>query len=214
MARRKTKAEQIAAMSPESFGRLKGEEGKKTLQKYLKTLRTGYTRRVGAFRRKNIVSYAQIAFDQQSPKNLKKVPLTELSRNQLLFEIARYSRFFNSATSTEKGAKRINDEQDKRIFGVDSRGRPRQRMTWDERVRYWELYEEFKNQFPEWSTQPFSETVQQVIADASFTSNGFSGLTLMDKLGIIKDKMIDRYRENLAEDGPNVYSGKWVDFKG
>lgn len=213
MAKRITKAEKIAAMSPEELAKYKGLSGDKQLRSYLSTLRAGYKRRVGSFSRKGLVSYAQISFEKSAPNNLKGVPLTKMNRNQLLLEIARYSKFFNDVTSTEKGIRETNYAQDRRIFGTDYKGRPLYTMTQKEREEYWDFYDEFKNQFPEWSTQPFSESVQQSLAEAIFEDPDFENATFTQKLRIAREHFELLQDKESMEDGPNVLSGRWTGFE-
>lgn len=218
MAKRITKAEQIAKKSPEEFGRLSGKSGMKQLLSYARTLKSGYTRRVSSFNRKGLVSYAKISFENSYPKDAKQVPLTKMTRNQLLLEIARYSKFFNDQTSSEAGIRRINREQDKRIFGTDSRGHPLRTMTAKEREDYWDFYDEFRNQNPEWSTQPFSESVQHLLGDMfrlnlkgkleSGEEKYFNQMSFTEKLEFAKQRFIKSRREEIIEDTPNVYLGR------
>lgn len=207
MAARVTKAEKIAKIPIEQISSIK-KENIDTLRGYLRVLETGYKRRIGSFRRKGLISYAQISFEASYPDNIKKVPIKDLSRNQLILEIARYQHFFNSATSNEKGIIQVNREQDKRIFGTDKRGFPLKTMSQEEREFYWNFYDEFKNQYPEWSTQPFSETVQQSLADAVFSDHEFSKLDFIEKLILAREKFLKNISQQNIEDGPNVFSGR------
>lgn len=222
MAKKKklTKAEQIAKMSIEIFSKIKNDEaGRKDLIQYVRTLRSGYNRRVSSFKRKGLKSYAQMSLEKSVPNSIRNTPVNKLTRNQLILEIARYSKFFNDATSSESGIKEINRQQDIRIFGKDKRGRPLKTMTQEEREKYWDLYEEFRNMFPQWRTQPFSESVQQLLADALFhedldeDSIPFESKTLMEKLNILEKNMRERQTILNLEDVPNVLSGKGPRFE-
>lgn len=207
---RLTKAEQIAKMNPEDLGKLKGEAGRKQLVSYLKTLRTGYNRRIASFKRQGVESYAQIAFENSIPENIERVPINMLTRNQLILEVIRYSNFFNAQTSNLAGIRKVNKKQDARIFGVDSRGTPLYQMDQGERKRYWKFYDEFKNQNPSLVTQPFSEFTQQLLADMIFEDDDFKKLSWAEKLEYAKTQWMIEYPKEQAEDGPNVYGGKGV----
>ncbi|MBD5232335.1 MAG: hypothetical protein HDS66_09350 [Bacteroidales bacterium] len=213
MAKRVTKAEKIAKMSLESLGKLSGESGKKQLLSYARTLKSGYTRRVGSFKRKGLVSHAQISFEKSYPTG-KQIPLNKMTRNQLLLEIARYSKFFNDQTSTEKGIRDINRQQDIRIFGANARGAPKMTMTSEEREAFWDFYEEFRNQYPEWSTQPFSESVQQNLADIMFKDPIFESMTFINRLEYAKKRFLDSIQTENIEDSPNVLLGRGANLKG
>ena len=120
MAKRKqTQAEKIASIPIEQIIKMSGKE-RKTLENYVRTLRGGYKRRVQSFARKGLTSHAQIAFEGTIPDK-KPVQLTKMTRNQLILEFARYSKFFNDVTSSEAGIKKVNREQDIRIFGQDAK---------------------------------------------------------------------------------------------
>lgn len=51
-------------------------------------------------------------------------------------------------TSSVKGATRVEQAQDRMLFGTDRAGRARHRMSADERKEFWKFYDEFLNQNP------------------------------------------------------------------
>lgn len=161
----KTKAEQIAQIPYEEIAKLSGEEGKKILQGYVQTLRTGYIRREQSFKKRKVFSYAA---DALGKTRISKMKVEEMSWPQLQYEFVRYAKFFNDATSSLAGIERVNREQDLRIFGQDARGKPLRRMTEDQRKKYWKLYKEFENQKPLLVGQSYSEAAQQQLAQALF----------------------------------------------
>lgn len=208
--RRKTKSEQIASIPIEQITKMSGKE-RKTLEKYVRTLRQGYKRRVLSFARKGLISHAQIALEGTIP-NKKPVQLTKMTRNQLIFEFARYSKFFNDVTSSETGIKKVNREQDIRIFGQDSGGRPRRTMTDMERQKFWTLYEEYENQHPTASSRYGSESIQQQIADALFDTQSIGGENLIDFLDRVEQRLLQKTTEENLRSVPNVYSGRGTTF--
>lgn len=211
MAKRKqTIAEKIAKIPIEEIVRIKGAD-RKTLENYVKVLRSGYKRRVQSFSRKGLVSHAQIALEGSIPST-KPVQLTKLSRNQLILEFARYAKFFNDVTSTEEGIRRINREQDIRIFGSDTYGRPSRTMTETERQKFWSLYEEYTNQQPTATSRYGSESVQQQIAEALFDNKSISGENIIDFLGRVEQSLAQKYIDENLRSVPNVYSGRGTTF--
>lgn len=211
MAKRKlTKAEQIAQIPWDEISRTKGDkEGIKKLQGYLKTLRSGYSRRVASFNRKNLFSYAKDALEKTIPENWTAPKISSLNdRNKLLIEIARYIKFFNDETSSERGIKRVNRDQDERIFGTDAFGRPLHTMTSQERLDFWTLYEEFERQNPIWTTQPFSDDTQKALADAFFIDENFAKLSLAEKMEYLRKKLEEERSALNLEDSPNAYAGR------
>lgn len=213
MAKKLTKAEQLARRSHVEFSRIPNdEEGLKELRDYLKIFRSGYSRRVAAINRRGIYSYAQDALENSMPKEMMSVKLTELNRNQLLFQIAAYQKFFNDVTSTIQGIKKVNREQDARIFGTYKNGLPRKRMTEEQRKEFWRLYDEFRNQFPKWSTQPYSETTQQYIAKVMFNQEDFSLIDFTERLEILNLLLTEENEIIIPEDIPDVYTGAGPTF--
>lgn len=203
----KTKAERIASIPMEQVMRLSGKEGRKTLEQYVKTLKFGYKRRVQSFRKKGLVSHAQIALEGSIPPGPQK-QLTKMTRNQLILEFSRYSKFFQDETSSEKGIKRVNTQQDVRIFGADKKGRPKRKMTNSEREKYWSLYEEFQNQQPTANSKYGSESVQQMVAEALFDTEGTPGENLVDFLDRVEARLARKSEEENLRGAPNVYSGR------
>lgn len=214
MARKITKAEKIAKTPYQEIAKIKfDEKGRKRLISDINALRSAYKRRIGSFKRNGLVSHAQIALEREIPRT-KQVPLTEMTRNQLLLEFFRYASFFNSETSTAEGIKKANREQDARIFGVDKKGRPRATMTEEERALFWDTYEEYKNQFPADVNQQYSsEQTQQFIADALFSKNSVSYIGLADLLGQVRDRLSTNKEVGDIQDVPNTFSGRRDDFK-
>lgn len=210
MAKKKTQAEKIAKIPIENIMKISGKN-RKELEKYVNTLRSGYKRRVQSFARKGLISHAQIAFEGTIPEK-KPVQLTEMTRNQLILEFARYSKFFNDITSSEEGIRKVNKEQDVRIFGADKKGRPKRTMTDSERQKFWTLYEEYENQHPTANSRYGSESVQQQIADALFDTQSIQGDNLIDFLDRVERNLAQKSLEQNLRSVPNVYSGRGTTF--
>ncbi len=201
-----TKAEQIAHISPEKISKLSGPEGNATLRSYISTMRQGYVRRTRAFANRGLVSYAQIQFEKNQVQST--VPLKSMNRTQLLLEYYKYQQFFRSQTSTIAGIKKIQREQDVRLFGQSKSGRPLKTMTKEQRELYWELYDEYLNQNPNMNSQVYSERVQQVIAQALFVDfeNPDQRVSFFQN---ISNRMEERYIEENIGSVPNVHMGRW-----
>lgn len=211
MAKKKrTQAEKIAAIPIEDITKMSGKE-RKTLEKYVKTLRAGYKRRVQSFARKGLISHAQIALEGTIPDK-KQVQLTKMTRNQLILEFARYAKFFNDVTSSEAGIKKVNREQDIRIFGKDEKGRPKRTMTDQERQKFWSLFEEYENQHPTATSRYGSESIQQQIADALFDAQSINSENLVDFLDRVEQRLAQHSMEENLRSVPNVYSGRGNPF--
>lgn len=208
---RKTKAEIIAEIPIEEIVKESGQEGMKKLRSYLKTLRYGYTRRSSSFKKAGIKSPATRQIEEyQAKRKLKNI--ADMSRNQIVLEIAMLQDFFNAKTSTVKGVRDVYKEQDKRIFGVDRRGRPARTMTQEERDRYWALYNEYINQKRGAEERFGSGQIQMFLADAIY-----------GRVGPIDDlqQLFDRIEAALTEEREaenigqllNLYRGRGPTFK-
>lgn len=202
-----TRAEQISSMPMEQVMKLSGKEGRKKLESYVKSLKFGYKRRVQSFNKKGLISHAQIALEGSLPPG-KEVQLTKMTRNQLILEFARYAKFFQDVTSTEEGIRNVNTQQDIRIFGADQKGRPKRTMTDAERQKYWSLYEEYQNQQPTANSRYGSESIQQMVAEALFDTDGTPGENLVDFLDRVEGRLAQKSREENLRSVPNVYSGR------
>lgn len=213
MAKKKlTKAEKIALMPPETISKLKGDAGRKELIGYLRTMRSSYKRRVGAFKRKGLYSYAQESFEKTRPP--KEIQLTKMTRNQMLFEFFRYAAFFNSDTSSEAGIREVNKNQDIRIFGKDERGRPKHTLNQEERRAYWDLYDEFKNLFPHEAISLYSsESIQQFLGDAMYGENIINTQNKVLFLEKLRQRLHQQKELEELENVPNQFSGRGSLFK-
>lgn len=95
-----------------------------------------------------------------------EVKLNSMKRVDATAELARLQHFFKAQSSTLKGSKEILEEQSKRIFGVDEKGKAFYKMNTEQARAYWTLYNEYQNL----STTGFvknmnSNTIQQVIGE-------------------------------------------------
>lgn len=202
MAKRKlTKAEKLARVPIEEVSKY----GTAELLSALRTLSSGYKRRVGSFIRRGIFSYAQEKFE--SSMQGKGKPFSEMSRNQLLIEYFRYANFFNDKTSTVEGIKQVNREQDIRIFGEGRGGRPLYSMHEDERKQFWRLYDEFKNQNKDATTKYGSESIQQSLADM-LLNQVYSEKFKTHFLNKLAKQLEDEKFAADVEEEPNVFSGR------
>ena len=175
-SKKKTRAEETAEIPWDELVKLKAKNpaDMKKLKGYTNLLRQGYNRRIAEFERKGIYSYAADAAKKSKVKNIPVNQLTkgmspEKARNVLLSEFAKYQQFFQAETSSLEGIRKINAEQDERIFGDSA---TKQTMTDEERKAYWDLYEDFMDSTTVGKTAYMtSERVQQMLAEAMFDSS-------------------------------------------
>jgi len=201
MPKRKTFAEKIADTPLEEISKWKQKEMATTLKK----LRTSYSRRIASFHRKGIVSEAEIAF---GAGNSIKRSIDDMTRNQMLYEVARLQAFFRARTSTERGVREVNRAQDASIFGVNSRGVPKYTMNNEERARYWALYTEYHNMYKSESTSYSSESIKQVLGEIlrSREINPSDFVAILDR---VQSELESKRESELEEDfAANVHQGR------
>lgn len=206
-----TRGETIANIPLQQVAKLKGNAGRAKLISYVKAMRVTYRRRVASFKKNGLISQAQIALERDKPE--KSLPLEKMTRNQLLYEFHRYATFFQAKSSTIKGIIELNNQQDARLFGLNAQGIPNHRMSEQDRINFWNTYEEYKNQYPaDLNLLYSSEQIQQSIADALFGKNSIKSDSFIELLHQIKDILIKQKESDDIIYGPNVFTGRWDDF--
>ena len=83
-------------------------------------------------------------------------------------------------------------------------------MKSTERQKYWSLYEEYQNQHPNANSRYGSESIQQMVAEALFDTDGTPGENLVDFLDRVEERLAQKSREENLRSVPNVYSGRWT----
>lgn len=110
-------------------------------------------------------------YDERGKKSISRMKIS-----QMRAEVFRLQEFFDSKSSTVPGARKIALEQDKRIFGVNSRGFTKHRLTKEQRVNFWSAYEEFKNLHNEsYIRNMGSDTIQQYLGEMLLDNKKFLG---------------------------------------
>lgn len=200
----------IRNLDPASLGRMKKTE----VIELLKKVRQKYQTRAKSLEAVSdkVYSPAKQKMDDFYDANGKRAP-SKISRNSAINEILHVQDFFNSKTSDEKGARQVMREQDARIFGTTDSGRPKHRMSVEDRARFWSFYNEFLNTYKSAEYIYGSGKVQQYLGDM-FIKSSKSGKSSVDEFNPEEFKML----LNNLEDGEgdydydgeaNVYSGKW-----
>ncbi len=217
MARR-PQYEIVAEMPFEEISKTKGtDSGIKQLSRYVNILRRGLAIRIAQIEKAGEYSYA---LDKIGESNLKNIPASRIGkgrstkdrRNLLLQEIANYQSFFEAETSTLEGIRAVNREQDKRIFGVDESGQPKDTLTSDERKEFWSLYSEFEKFAPTQTTRYGSSTAQQVIADM-YRSGSVDRANILSETKRRLEEIKAQTAGGTIEEIANVYAGRRFNFK-
>lgn len=146
-------------LDPSQIGKLKAPE----LRELLRGVRNLFTQQEKTFKRyeKTVFSPAMEKMNDFYEDRGKNAP-SRMNMNQMRNEVFKLQEFFEAETSTVPGARRVQAEQDRRIFGTDSRGRAKNRMTVEERTDFWKVFEEYKKMRPA-DVLEQSNIVQQAI---------------------------------------------------
>ena len=146
-------------LDPSQIGKLKAPE----LRELLRGVRNLFTQQEKTFKRyeKTVFSPAMEKMKDFYEDRGKNSP-SRMNMNQMRNEVFKLQEFFEAETSTVPGARRVQAEQDRRIFGTDSRGRAKNRMTVEERTDFWKVFEEYKKMRPA-DVLEQSNIVQQAI---------------------------------------------------
>lgn len=123
-------------------------------------------------RQKNLYSHAldkmQTYYDETGKSNVNSMRV-----NKMRSELFRLQEFFDSKSSTVPGARKIAIEQDRRIFGEDSKGKPARRMTMEQREKFWAAYTEFQNTMGEaFFRRMGSDRIQQFLGQMTAERRG------------------------------------------
>ena len=113
--------------------------------------------------------------------------IRSMTRGELQNELVRLQDFFESETSTVPGARRVQVEQDRRIFGVktesgisytEKSGRPVNRMSVEQRRSFWAAYMEYTSLKGEAYTRNLSDVIQQFLGEMVMDQFGDGPLDL------------------------------------
>ena len=145
--------------------------------------------------------------------NVKTPSLSKMSRNAMLHEILEHQSLHQSQTSTVSGARKVAREQDVRIFG-EKNGRPRHRMTLEQRSKFWSIYEEFQRTFKNAEYLYGSNRIQQYLGDMVIKKRLKAGNDIdVEDLNSLLSSLQQSIEEQEEQGGyefenANVYSGK------
>lgn len=146
---------------------------------------------------KNVYSPALENFFEIYPHGIADI--SELNFHQKQALMFRIQDFFQAKTSSVSGAREVAREQDARIFGTRADGKPLYRMTREQRVAFWDSYEEFMHQNPNWSQKSFQvqEALGVIAQEAMDKSGTFHGI--FGKIALLKktrDLALQKERES------------------
>lgn len=163
-------------LSPSEIGKMKAPQ----LRELIRGVRQLFNAQDRTFKKyeQSVWSPAREKMKNYYESTEQKAP-SRMNINQMRGELFHLQDFFQAETSTLPGARKVQKEQDIRLFGEDSRGRPKKRLTTDQRTKFWSLFDEYKKMRPA-DVLEQSNLVQQQLADM-LIKNGdldFSARTL------------------------------------
>lgn len=215
MAKKITK-KNFVKLDPSQIGKMKNPE----LRELLRGARQLYNSQEKTFKRYEKTVYSPALDKMQdfySDRGEKAV--SRMRRAEMQQELFRLQEFFDSKTATVPGARKVMLEQDKRIFGVNEKGKPAQRMTLEQRKGFWSAYNEFVNLKKEsYIRNMGSDTIQQYLGQMIVESAKIKGTGGFDFTAGTFNELIRRLEEQKAEEDwemnnyeygdSNVLSGK------
>lgn len=194
------------------FERLNGLNQEQAAE-MLKQFREKFRYRQKAFDRAGSGVYSPALEKMEEYYNRNGVQSPEsMSLNKIRSELFNIKDFFNAKTSDVKGARQVMREQDIRIFGAKEDGKPMHRMTTEERVKFWEVYDEFLRTYKNAEAIYGSDKIQQYLGEMTIgdrkNKNAFrkGSIGLMQQLSALQKTL----RENEGEyhaDMRNVRQG-------
>lgn len=197
----------LLKLTPSEIGKMKSPE----LRELLRGVRNLFNHQEKTFKRyeKSVFSPALEKMRDFYEDRGKNAP-SRINMNQMRNEIFKLQEFFEADTSTVPGARRVQAEQDRRIFGTDSRGRAKKRMTVEERTNFWTVFEEYKKMRPA-DVLEQSNIVQQAIGQI-LIENGKIDFN-METLQKLMDK-VEEQRQRFNWEMDVSYEGTGSVFTG
>lgn len=205
-------------LQPSDISKMKNPE----LRALLRGARQLYTQQEKVLNRysQKVYSHAyELMKDYYEENGTKSV--SRMRQSELRGEIFRLQEFFDSQSATVPGARKIALEQDKRIFGETKTGKPKRRMSVEQRKNFWSAYDEYKNIHSESYVRNMgSNTIQQMLAEIATESatfdedfedgNWFTADMLADLDRRVQERKESEDWETSGYDNfnGNVYSGK------
>lgn len=216
MARKNITYDEIRGLSPTELGKM----SKSQLADLLRKIRVKTQTRMEQLEKvsKTVFSPAAYNLNLNFISQNGKYPVTsKMSRNQVLSEIFIHQNFHKAQSSTVQGARKIQREQDIRLFGETPSGRPKKRMSVEQRFRFWAVYEEFnrtyKNKEYLYGSNRIQQALASMVAGNKLKSTNTINTEDLDELLRTLEESQQEEREEQGDyefDDANVYSGRWT----
>lgn len=155
-------------------------------------------------------------------KEYEEMPLSRMTKNDLLHEFALHQQFHKAKTSTVEGARKVATQQDFMIFGESEKNPsvPAHRMKAQQREKFWSVYDEFFRTYKDsYARFKYSSVWEQLgemhvkgkIKSAKNPDTGKMEINtddLAELLRLMEEKELEEALEENATTAPNVYSGR------
>ena len=206
---RKSITKKVLEMSDKDIS----QQNKSTLAKYYKSMRSALGKRMKTFSEAGEFSHAYNVYEREFKKEIP-MKVSEMTQGRLQKEVTRLKKFFESETSTVKGAEEVNRRQDVMIFGeIPGTNIPNRTMSADERKEYWNLYDEWYNQEYKKHPELQSSEIQNILADLMFTGKGeFNSMLLTEKMAYLSERASEEHEMDLRRKSSSVLRGKGSNF--
>lgn len=214
MARKNITYEEIRKLSPTELGKM----SKSQLSDLLRKVRVKTQTRLEQLEKVSNTVYSPAAEMLWQKTQFKNPPTSKMSRNQVLSELFAHQSFHSAKTSSVQGARKVQREQDIRLFGTNKSGNPRKRMTVKQRHRFWSIYDEFNRTYKNKEYLYGSNRIQQALADMvkgnRVKSDNILNTEDFEELLRTLEGSLKEEQEEQGDyefDDANVYSGRWTD---
>ena len=149
----------LLSLSDRDWSRLDKEQGIRIENKFRKEAE----RRLSIMQKHGMRSFA---FERYFGDELPSLSTRASSIQSVQHHLAMYRTFFESKSSSYKGAREIYKQEENRIFNRETGSRRKEFRSEEERKRFWTAYQEFLNQNPVYQYE--STRVQQFLGSESF----------------------------------------------
>lgn len=194
-------------LTPSDIAKMKSPE----LRELLRGARNLFTQQEAKFKRYEEKTYSPALgkmreyYDEVGGKKA----VSKMNMNQMRSELFQLQDFFEAKTSTVPGARKVQSDMAKRVFGTDKRGRAKKNPGTSWWSNFWSLYDEYKKMRPA-DVFEKSSLVQQMLGQILIENNemDFSARSLEQLADRLQEEK-ERFNWELDyddEESPTVFS--------
>lgn len=202
----------IASLDWEAISHMKLSETRAYLKEARKYFQTKESQFEGRYSNVYSQAYEHMKSFYQSDKSTRDIAISKIRKSPAQKELYRLSKFFEAKSSSVQGARKVATEQDIRVFGEKSPGKPARRMTKKQRESFWALYDEYLNTYKTADSMYGSGKIQQFLGNmVRSTKGGVLDVNAknIENLNTLLKKHPFKAISDRADSYANVLSGKW-----